>query len=112
MKSNSFMRESHRGMETEEFAADKRGFSRIRNNRFRSAYIRVHPRLILVSSLCLCGKLSEIAPHRLKAVFDRFDRSGEGEAHVTFAVRAKDHARHRGHLGAVKQSFCSFTAVA
>src|SRR5260370_42710893 len=54
MKSNSFMRESHRGAETEEteeFATDKREFSRIRNRRFRSVSIRVHSWLIHLSLL-------------------------------------------------------------
>src|SRR5213078_3677542 len=60
----------------------------------------------------LVVNLSEIAAQRFQAAFDRFDRSGERKAHVTFAVRAKDHARHRGHLGAVKQSFRRFTTVA
>jgi hypothetical protein len=67
MKSNSFMRESHK--EQEEFATDKRGFSRIRNNRFRSVYIRVHPWLILIFSLCLCVSVASF--QRLRRIDSR-----------------------------------------
>ena len=49
MKENQPQR--HRDTEMEEYAADKRGFSRIRNMRFRRVCIRVHPWLILAFSL-------------------------------------------------------------
>jgi hypothetical protein len=44
----------------EEFATDKRGFSRIRNMQFRSVNIRVHPWLIPSFSLRLCVSVADV----------------------------------------------------
>src|ERR1051326_1054924 len=58
--------------------------------------------------LTLC---SQIPSQRLQSTFDRFERSREGETHVSFTIRAKHRARHRGDLCAIEQDLRRFATV-